>query len=72
MSNEFNFDNGNQDFGRIVIQEVLKTDYGPNSSFNGIAGHGPQNHHGGQHEQVNLFQKGIKGSGATFRIYEEK
>ena len=31
--------------------------------FNKIGGHGPQYHHGELHDQVNLYQHGVKGSG---------
>ena len=72
MSNEFNFGNGMQDFGRIVLRELIKTDYGPGCRFNGIAGHGAQDHHGGLHDQVNLFQEGVKDSGNTFRFFDNK
>jgi hypothetical protein len=72
MSNEFNFGGGMQDFGREVMRELIKTDYGPECSFNGIEGHGMQDHHGGSHDQINLFQEGVKDSGITFRFFENK
>ena len=72
MSNEFNFGGGMQDFGREVMRELIKTDYGPGCSFNGIEGHGMQDHHGGSHDQINLFQEGVKDSGITFRFFENK
>jgi len=60
------------DFGRDALRELVRTDYGPGSSFNGIDGHGPQNHHGGSHEQVTLFQTGVSGSHMNFRFFEKK
>jgi len=72
MSKEFNFGEGMKDYGRIVLQELVKTDFGPNCSFNGINGHGIKDHHGGPHDQINLFQEGVKGSGMTFRFFEKK
>ncbi len=72
MSNDFNFGGGMQNFGREVLRELIKTDYGPGCLFNGIAGHGMQDHHGGTHDQVNLFQEGVKDSGIAFRFFENK
>jgi hypothetical protein len=72
MSNEFNLGGGMRDFGRNVLQELIKTDYGPGCSLDGINGHGPcDDHHGGMHDQVNVFQKGVKDSGCTFRFFDE-
>ena len=70
---QINFGPGMQEFGRVVLRELIKTDYGPGSSFNGIAGHGPDSHRGTHelHEQVNLFQRGVKGSGLTVRFYDK-
>ena len=70
---QINFGPGMQEFGRIVLQELIKTDYGPDSSFDGINGHGPKTH-GGTHElhdQVNLYQQGVSGSGLTVRFFDE-
>ena len=72
MSNEFNFGGGMQDFGREILRELITTDYGPRCSFNGIAGHETQEHHGGPHDQINLFQERVKDSGMTFRFFENK
>lgn len=72
MSHEFNFGGGMQDFGRDVLRELIKTDYGPGCSFDGINGHETQDHHGGPHDQVNLFQQGVKDSGAAFRFFEDQ
>lgn len=72
MGNEFNFGGGMPDFGREVLRELIRTDYGPGASFNGIGGHGPRDdHHGGMHDQINLFEKGVKDSGATFRFFDK-
>lgn len=62
MANEFNFGNGMRDFGRDVLREVVRTDFGPGCSFNGIQGHGLEMHHGGLHDQVNLFTHGVPAS----------
>jgi len=72
MSKDFNFGGGMQDFGTNVLRELVKTDYGPGCSFNGIAGHGTQDHHIGPHSQANLFKEGKKGSGIAFRFLEDK
>lgn len=72
MSNDFNFGGDMQDFGREVLRELIKTDYGPGCSFNGIGGHGTQDHHGGSHDQVNLFQERVKDSGIAFRFFENE
>ncbi len=72
MGSEFSFGGGMQDFGRDVLRELIMTDYGPGCSFDGIAGHGPRDdHHGGMHDQANLFQEGIDGSGCTFRFFDK-
>lgn len=73
MSSQINFGKGLQDLGRIAAQELIKTDYGPDCSFNGIDGHGPDTHGGSHelHEQVNLFQQGVKGSGLTIRTFDK-
>lgn len=71
MSSQFNFGNGMKDLGREVLKELILTDYGPDCSFTGISGHESQNHHGGAHEQINLFKQGVKDSGATFRFFED-
>lgn len=73
MSSKINFGPDMQDYGRIVLQELIKTDYGPGSSFNGISGHGPDTHGGTHelHEQVTLFQPVVKGSGLTIRFFDK-
>ncbi len=68
---EFNFNNEFEPIGRSVIKSVLETDYGPDCSFDGIGGHGPQDHHGGTHDQVVLFNKGRKESHEIFRFFED-
>ena len=73
MGKEFNFGGDMLDFGRGVLRELIKTDYGPGCSFNGINGHGLRDdHHCGEHDQVNLFKEGVKGSGMTFRFFDNK
>ncbi len=70
---EFNFGSSTEDFGREIVKEIIKTDYGPGFSFDGIGGHGPRaDHHGGLHDQINLFKKGEKGSGIVFRFFPDK
>jgi hypothetical protein len=71
MSNDFNFGNEMEDFGRDILREVVRTDYGPGCSFNGINGHGLLNHHGGLHDQVTLYQQGVSGSGINFRFFDK-
>ena len=70
MSNQINFGGGMQELGRIASQELIRTDYGPGCSFNGIGGHGPSTHGGTHpmHDQVNLFQRGVKDSGLALRF----
>ena len=73
MTKDFNFGGETTaDFGNTVVREVLRTDYGQGQSFGGISGHGPQDHHGGSHTQVNLYQPGVKGSGIAFRFFDNK
>ena len=66
----FNFCGGMQDFGRDVLKTLVQTDYGPGCSFDNITGHGLEDHHGGSHEQVNLYKKGVSGSGIAFRFFD--
>lgn len=67
-----NFGGGMQSFGRDVMKEVIKTDYGPGCSFDGIYGHGPKDHGGhGVHDQLNLYTQGVKGSGLTIRFLDK-
>jgi len=70
MSTQMNFGGGLQELGRIAAQELIRTDYGPGSSFNGIGGHGLSTHGATHtpHEQVNLYQPGVKDSGLTLRF----
>jgi len=68
---EFKFGKGIADFGRIVLQELVKTDYGPGGQFDSIKGHPVQDHHGGPHSQVNLFKEGVGGSGLSVRFFEK-
>jgi len=72
MSTQIDFGPALHDLGRVVVQELVKTDYGPGSSFDGIGGHGPEDHgpHG-LHEQVNLFKTGVKDSGLTVRFLDK-
>ena len=72
MDKEFNLGGNMKDFGREVLKEVIRTDYGPKCSFNGIAGHESQVHHGGQHDQVVLYKEGVKASEFTFRFFDSK
>jgi len=72
MINQINLGPAMQDLGRVAMKELIKTDYGTGSSFNGIAGHGLENHGGhGPHEQVNLFKTGVKESGLTIRFLDK-
>jgi len=73
MSKEVHFGKGMEGFGRIVLQEVIKTDYGPGASFDGISGHGPDTHNETHalHEQVNLFKSGVSGSGLKIRFLND-
>jgi len=73
MNQKIDFGGGLQALGRLALREIVKTDYGPGCSFNGIGGHGLSTH-GGTHEchnQVTLFQSGVKGSGTTLRIFDK-
>ncbi len=72
MANKSDFGSNLQDFGREALREVIKTDFGPSCSFNGIDGHALDNHHGGIHDQVNLFHHGTSNSGKTFRFFDKK
>jgi hypothetical protein len=38
MSNEFNFGPAMQDFGRGVLRDLVKTDYGPGATSAGCSG----------------------------------
>jgi hypothetical protein len=49
---------------------VVRTDFGPGCSFDGIDGHGLEDHHGGLHEQVVLFRRGLSDSEATLRFFK--
>lgn len=71
MSNNFNYGNGMKDFGNVVLQELIKSDFGPGCSFNGIDGHPTQDHHGGTHDQVNLFTRGESNSNINFRFFND-
>jgi len=72
MLKDLNFGPSMVDFGRDALRDLVRTDYGPESYFNGIRGHEPQNHHGGIHDQVTLFQPGVSGSHMNFRFFEKK
>ncbi len=69
---DLNFGGSMCDFGRDVLRELVRTDYGNGCTFNGIDGHGLQNHHGGLHDQFNLFQKGVDGSGLAIRFFNDE
>lgn len=69
---DLNFGGDMVDFGRTVLSELVRTDYGPGCTFNSIDGHELRDHHGGPHDQIVLFQEGVKGSGINFRFFEDK
>ena len=62
-----------QELGRVAAQELIRTDYGPGCTFNGIGGHGPSTHGGTHllHEQINLYRQGEKGSGLQMRFFDK-
>ena len=71
MGNDLKFGGEMNEFGRIVLQELIKTDYGPNATFDGIDGHNAQDHHGGTHDQITLFKHGVKKSDVNFRFFDD-
>ena len=71
MATEFNFGSEMSDYGREILRELILTDYGSGCSFDSINVHPLENHHGGTHDQVNLWKEGSSGSDAGFRFFED-
>jgi len=71
MSSEFNFGGGNAGL-RARCDAGAGQDGQRGCSFKEIAGHGMQDHHYGLHDQINLFQEGVKDSGMNFRFFKSK
>lgn len=72
MATEFNFASGTSDFGREMLLEVVKSDYGPGCSYNGIGGHETRDHHGGMHDQVSVYNQGVSRSHLTMRFFDNE
>ncbi len=63
-----NFGPDMKEFGKAVLKEVVKsaTETG---EYGGIGGHGPENHHGGEHEQISVK---LDNTILTFRFWKDK